>query len=330
MAQSDESKFVGIESDVAVPALRRYFGPYPGVVRAEIKAPDVFPLETPIDSYVPSSLDDVIDTEELLRQAAGAAESLRQAGQRVVDVFPVFQTAQVIGKRLKVLKKVIDSEFKSAFEHLQEFDLEEATEHARAAGRELGKRGWLVGPFMTPKGLFQVLKKDTDQFMKDRYPVDHLTGMVEESSDSRWQKTILEAIHSCQDGRHRVVILCVLPIIEALVRERVRHRLDTDGLGAINSLNEKATEETEARARDRAFLLAASEASILGFIETRWVNSPDMLENNPSSLNTIDRNWVVHGADDPGRWDPIDAHKLLQVAAVLAYEKKYRSTPEEG
>lgn len=317
------------ESDIAVQALRRYFGPYSGVVRAEIKAPDVYPLEEPINSYVPSSLDEVIDTEELLRQAAEAAKSLAKAGQRAVDVIPVFQTAQMIGERLKALTEAINFELKSAFERIPEFDLEEITGRARAAGRELGERGWLVGPFMSPRGLFRVLKKDTDRSMKEHYSVDHLVGLVEEADSSRWQETVLEAIRSFRDGRHRVVILSLLPIIEALVRERVHHRLDTDGIGTISSLNKKASEETGARAREEAFLFAASEASIVGFVEPRWVGSPDMLEGNPSKLSNIDRNWALHGADNPERWDPIDAHRLVQVAAVLAYEEEYRGTADE-
>jgi hypothetical protein len=127
-----------------------------------------------------------------------------------------------------------------------------------------------------------------------------------------------------------VVIPSLLPAIEALVRERVDHRVNIDGIDAISSLNKKASEETEARAKEEVFLLAASEASIVGFTEPRWVGSPDMLENDPSNLNNIDRNWAVHGADDPERWDPVDAHKLLQVAAVLAYEMEYRTTSDES
>lgn len=314
------------ESDITVQALRRYFGLYPGVVRAEIKAPHVFSLEKPINSYIPSSLNDVTDTEELLKQTT---KSLAKAIRRTVDVTPVFRTVQMIGERVKALKETIDLELESVFERLRELDLEEVTERARVAGRELGERGWIVGPFMTPRGLSRVLEEDTDQFMKERYPVDRLTEMAEESNDSRWQKTILEAIYSYRDGRYRVVILSLLPIIEALVRERVHHRIDKDGIDAISSLNRKASEETEVRAKEEVFLLAASEASIVGFIKPRWVDSPDMLKGNPSNLSNIDRNWAVHGADDPERWDPVDAHRLLQVAATLAHEKRYRDTADE-
>jgi hypothetical protein len=308
------------ESDIAVQALHRYFGLYPGVVRGEIKTPHVFSLEEPIDSYIPSSLDDVTGTEELIRQA------VEEAGSLVRTVTPVLQAFQMIGERVK---ETIDSELKTTFERLRELDFEEVTERARVAGRELGERGWLVGPFMTSQGLFRVLEEGTDQIMKERYPVDRLIGMAEESDDSRWQKTILEAIYSYRDGRYRVVILSLLPIIEALVRERVHHRVDTDGIDAISSLNRKASEETKARAKEEVFLLAASEASIVGFIETRWVRSPDMLKGDPSKLSNIDRNWAVHGADDPERWDPVDAHRLLQVASVLAYEGRYRGTTDE-
>jgi hypothetical protein len=317
------------ESDIAVQALHPYFGLYPGVFRAEIKAPHVFSLEEPIDSYIPSSLDDITDTEELFRQAVEAVGSLVKAARRAIDVTPVFQDLQMIGARVRALKETINPELKSAFEPLREIDLEEITEKARVAGRELGERGWLVGPLMTPQRLFRVLEEDTDQFMKECYSVDLLIGMVEEGDNSRWQKTILEAIYSYRDGRYRVAILSLLPVIEALVRERVQHRVDTDGIDAIGSLNREANEETKSRAEEEVFLLAASEASIVGFIEPRWVGSPDMLEGSPSQLNNIDRHWAVHGADDPERWNSVDAHRLLQVVAVLAREKEYRGTTDE-
>jgi len=318
-----------LKSDVAVWALRRYFGSYPGVFRAEVKAPDVYPLEKPIDSYIPSSLEDVTDTEELLRQVVETAESFRKARQRVVNVTPVFQVGELVGEMMKALKQTIDFEFRSAFERLLEFDLQEITEKARVAGRELGERGWLVGPFMSPQGLFRALEEDTDQFMKERYPVDHLIGLVEESDNSRWQKTILESIYSYRDGRYRVVILTLLPTIEAFVRERARHRVSADGIDQISKLNRKAIEETDILSREEAFLLAASEASIVGFVEPRWGKSPHMLEDDPSKLDGIDRNWAVHGADNPERWNPLDAHRLLQAAAVLAHERAHRVTPEE-
>jgi hypothetical protein len=314
------------ESDISLQTLRRHFGLYSGVVRAEIKAPHLFSLEVPIDSYIPSSLDGVVDPEEQLRQAF---ESFGKAALRVGDVTPVFHTSQMLRERFEAWKKEINSKLRSAFERLRKIDFEEVTERARVAGRELGERGWLVGPLMTSQGLFRVLKGDTDQIMKERYPVEHLIEMVREPDDFRWQKTILEAIYSYREERHRVVILSLLPIIEALARERVLPRVDMDEIDAINSLNRKANEETKARAKEQLSLLAASEASIVGFTETRWAGSPDMLKDNPSKLSNIDRHWAAHGADDPERWDPVDAHRLLQVAAVLAHEKVYRGMADK-
>lgn len=320
------------KANVATQALRHYFGPHSGVVRAEMKAPDVFPLEESIEDYIPSALDSVIETDKLFRQAAETVKLFKELSEQAADVFPVFQTSQLMRKRLKALKEAIDFEFKSAFERLTELDLGEITDSARAAGRELGRRGWIVGPFMTHQGLFRVLKNDTDRAMKERYPTDSLVAMVEEASDSQWQEAILEAIDTYQDGRHRVVILSLLPAIEALVRERIRHRVDMDGVGRISILNLKASRETETLSEEKFLLLAASEASIVGFVNLRWDGGkgPDILQGDPSELNYIDRNWALHGADDPGRWDSIDAHRLMQVAAVLAHEVSYRTTPEEA
>jgi hypothetical protein len=45
-------------------------------------------------------------------------------------------------------------------------------------------------------------------------------------------------------------------------------------------------------------------------------------------LANIDRHWAMHGADDPERWEPTDAHRLMQVAAVLVREETRRSTTE--
>lgn len=95
----------------------------------------------------------------------------------------------MIGKRLKTLKKVIGSEFKSAFEQLQEFDLKEIKENARAAGRELGEGGWLVGRFMPPRAFPSSGGRD-GPFMEERYPVDRLVGRVGGFGSSRWQTTI--------------------------------------------------------------------------------------------------------------------------------------------
>ena len=299
------------EPDVTVQALR-YFGLYPGVVRAEIKAPHISSLEEPIDSYIPSSLENVTDTEELIRQAVESVGSLARTARCAIDITSVFQSFQMLEERVRALKETFNSKLKSAFEPLREINLEEVTEKARVAGRELGERGWLVGPLMTPQGLFRVLEGNTDQIMKERYPANHLIEMVREPNDLSWQKTILEGIYSYRDGRYRVVILSILPVIEALVRERVQHRVDINEMGSVTEVNIEANKQTEARAEEEVFLLAASEASMVGFTKPRWDNTgPNILEADPSELSWIDRHWALHGADDPERWDPIDAHRLL-------------------
>lgn len=314
------------EPDVAVQGLRRYFGLYPGIVRAEIKAPHVFFLEEPINSYVPSSLDDVTDTEEALAEVVESfSKVLEEVGGRPVS--HIIQPFKALGDKIETLNKPLDSVFEGVFETLREIDFQEVNDKMLSAGRELGERGWLVGPLMTAQGLFQVLE-DTDSIMKERYPVEHLIGLVEQPDDFQWQKMILEAIQSYRDERYGVVILSLFPVIEALIRERA-DGVDADG-GHISEVNKRVYVETETRAREEFHLLAAREASILGFVEARWEDSPNMLSDDPSELSNINRHWAVHGKDDPGRWNPIDAHRLLQVAAVLAHEKRYLSAADEN
>lgn len=313
------------ESDIAVQALRRYFGPYPGIVRIEMKVPHIFSLEEPIDSYIPSSLDEVTDTKELLEEIAGP---LLKAVQQS-NITSISKTVQAFGEEMKTVNESIDFGFTDVFSSLKELDLGKIDEKMLSAGLQLGKRGWLVGPYITPQGLYRALE-ETDEFMKKHHPVDQLIEMVQESDATRWQKTILEAIHSYRDGRHRVVVLSLLPVIESLARERVHHLVDTDEEGRIGRVNIEALEETEARAEENFHLLGAWEASIASFIKERWINSPNMFSCDPPRLSNIDRNWAVHGKDNPERWDPIDAHRLLQVAAVLAHETRYRSTADES
>jgi hypothetical protein len=318
-----------IKSEIVVQTLRRHFGLHAGVVRAEIKAPRIFSLEEPISRSIPSSLHDITETEEVLRQVAEAGKSFSKAVQQIPDGVFSFQGVDMIGKATEALKKGLDLHPTNLLKHLSPvLNLKKITGRARAAGHALGERGWIVGPLMTHRGLSRALQEDTDSHMKDRYPVERLIRMVQESDGSRWQKTIREAVGSYRDERYRVVILSLLPVIESLVRERTQHRVDTNEIGRIGVLNRKANEETEDLAKEESFLLAAYEASIAGFIEVRWGDTPDMLEGTPSDLANIDRHWAMHGADDPERWEPTDAHRLLQVAAVLVREETRRSTTE--
>jgi hypothetical protein len=226
------------------------------------------------------------------------------------------------------LDEAADLGFGDAFKLLREIDFAEADSRMFDAGKELGKKGWFVGPLMSPQGLFRALE-ETDRFMKERYPVEHLIEMTEKPDDFRWQQTILEAIESYRDGRHRVAVLSLFPAIEALARVQVRQPLDVEDVDSITEVNINASGKIKAHGEEEFHLFGAWKASIYGFVDLRWNGGADMLSDDPSELNNINRHWALHGVDDPERWDPIDAHRLLQVAAVLAFEKSFPDTTDK-
>jgi hypothetical protein len=121
-----------------------------------MKVPHIFSLEEPIDGYIPSSLDEVTDTKELLEEIAGP---LLKAVQQS-NVTSISQTAQAFREEIRTVNESIDFGLTDVFSPLKELDLGKIDEKMLSAGLQLGKRGWLVGPVHHPPGTLSGVGRD--------------------------------------------------------------------------------------------------------------------------------------------------------------------------
>ncbi|WP_391116002.1 hypothetical protein [Psychrobacillus sp. L3] len=127
--------------------------------------------------------------------------------------------------------------------------------------------------------------------------------------DDRWRNVLIDCFDLYESEKYGVIIPLLITIIEGEISDiamsnEIGNRLIREWKGKILSEEEK-------------FLIIISH-SLIKYLSSKMFVRKDFAEERGSMLN---RNWVLHGRDNPNYWTKVDALKLINVLSTLQFIK---------
>lgn len=199
-----------------------------------------------------------------------------------------------------------------------DFDIDVAYENIEILTRNNSSYGWTAhgqmnALFYLDEDLLDKSQEYIDSQFLDYFESDsrknlyRVTDEIKEVIDDKWKDVINDCFDLYETEKYRVIIPMLISIIEGEVSEiaesqKVGNRLMEDWEKKI------LTEE------DRMMVIASY--SLQEFLSSNMFKYRDFKKERAEVLN---RNWVLHGRDNPKLWTRIDALKLINIIATLQF-----------
>jgi len=126
------------------------------------------------------------------------------------------------------------------------------------------------------------------------------------------QRRILE---QCYTAYEQEMYQIVIPSLLLLIEGVMAHLLDTNAFGGKLKEELKKLTDVDRELDDRESILYSTTV----FITDHLFKKHDFLQER---LEIINRNWILHGRDDPSKWTKADALRLFNVLSSLLFVLK--------
>lgn len=160
--------------------------------------------------------------------------------------------------------------------------------------------------------------KDKDEYFYGYYSKnnwEHYRLMKEsllESVDPKWQDLMADCFDSFEQDKYRMVI----PLLFSIIEGETAKIFKTNEYGGrlINFMKTQVSSE-----QDKFTQIAIY--SLNNFMRKQLFRTHDF---NKDRKPVINRNWILHGRDDPKHWRKVDALRLFNVLSTLQLVKEYK------
>ncbi|MCY8228802.1 hypothetical protein MOC30_14525 [Bacillus spizizenii] len=201
--------------------------------------------------------------------------------------------------------------------HIDYERIEKITDHNSLHGwtltGEIPTHIYLDDEFLT------MSQKEIDNFFVSYYEEDDFKEMrglkrsLLDGLDEKWHELIEDSFSLYEEGKFRLLIPALITIVEGEISEVAKSA--KVGGGLIGDFKKSFVSETDK-------LIIISCYSALKFFDKRLFTTHDFRKNRREVIN---RNWVLHGRDDPQKWDKADAVRLFNTLSTMQFIKSFKS-----
>ncbi|MDN4873678.1 MULTISPECIES: hypothetical protein [Bacillus cereus group] len=223
------------------------------------------------------------------------------------DVFKIFNDFQE--QYTQLLRK--------AFEPLQNIDLQGIEKEWKEAAESLGKKGWTLPMLMDIRDHIEMSRISDiseidnliEKFHLDKKVFEELkSDIINHDLTSEWRTLLVQCFDSYEQGNYLIVIPNLFTIFEgvanSLISPRYKKIVQSNDQVSLNRRYKKVKREIES---DKTYIIYYS--SIVEFIGTIFRYGD--FDKRTSRFDIINRNWVLHGRDNPNQWQRVDALRLF-------------------
>lgn len=166
--------------------------------------------------------------------------------------------------------------------------------------------------------LLDLSLKDKDEYFYGYYSKndwEHYRLMREsllESVDPKWQDLMIDCFDSFEQDKYRMVI----PLLFSIIEGESANIFGTNKVGGplITFMKTQVSSEQDKFTQIAIYSLTRfMKKQLFTFHEFDKYRRP-----------VINRNWVLHGRDDPKHWQKVDALRLFNVLSTLQLVKEYK------
>jgi hypothetical protein len=163
-------------------------------------------------------------------------------------------------------------------------------------------------------GLPTVTTHERDKYFKNLYEEKgFLQCEIDEIIDNTnedWKEVLYSCFSSIKNGDYKIAI----PFLFSYIENQIAKILDTTMYGY------KLKKEYESKLRTS---IEDKDSTTYIFLKAVYVSSMNVYNASSNFKeerpNIINRNWVMHGRDDPRLWTITDVYKLLSVLSGIAF-----------
>ncbi|MGG0052086.1 hypothetical protein [Bacillus atrophaeus] len=170
--------------------------------------------------------------------------------------------------------------------------------------------------------LLTMSQKEIDDLFVSYYEEDDFKEMkglkksLLDGLDEKWHELIEDSFSLYEEGKFRMLIPTLMTIVEGEI-SKVAESAEV-GRKLIKDFKHSFESET-----DKYMIISCYSA--LKFFKTKLFKKHEFHKNRREIIN---RNWVLHGRDDPQKWDKADAIRLLNTLSTMQFIKTLKSEPE--
>ncbi|KYG34921.1 hypothetical protein [Alkalihalobacillus trypoxylicola] len=130
--------------------------------------------------------------------------------------------------------------------------------------------------------------------------------------DDKWKNVLEDCIHLYETEKFRVIIPMLITIVEGEISKIANS--DNIGKRLLNEWKEQSDEN------HKGFMVLVSYTLQEYLISNIFVRK-DFTDERGTVIN---RNWILHGRDDPSLWTRVDALKLINMISTLQFIKNHK------
>lgn len=128
--------------------------------------------------------------------------------------------------------------------------------------------------------------------------------------DERWKIVLNDCFELYEAEKYRVIIPLLITIVEGEISDIAMS--NKIGNGLLKEWKGKVLSEQEE-------MLVIICHSLINYLSSKIFVYKEFTKDRGSEIN---RNWVLHGRDNPNYWTKVDALKLINVISTLRYIKE--------
>ena len=194
----------------------------------------------------------------------------------------------------------------------------------------LAKKGWTLEyssdiTYINSKEIASYSQYKLDEFFVSHYEdnnnknFNHMKTKVLNGIDDKWKNTLSDCFELYENDKYRVII----PLLCSMIEGMIIHLMDYDekemqsrGYGLTKAWKKKIEKESNGKKG----LLLLTTYSLIQYLMSSFFTSHNFDSKRPKQLN---RNWVLHGRDNPELWTKVDALKLFNKIATFEMIKGF-------
>lgn len=159
-------------------------------------------------------------------------------------------------------------------------------------------------------------KDDLDEYFTEHYEANDKKFYKQEKKyileniDDNWFELLNQCFNNYESDKYQITIPSLISIIEGEVASLV----NTDSYGKYLKIELEKSVDTEDEK-----LVAMIKYSMVKFINRKLFKNHEFKKER---LSIINRNWVLHGRDNPNMWGKTDSLRLINIIATIQFLKR--------
>jgi len=238
---------------------------------------------------------------------------LSEYNKSVIQAFtervkPLSDAAKAISVNIPKFPKIEFPKIEIAYERIESI-IEHNSSYGWTMTGEMNTLVYMDGRLIELNGeqIDSIFVNYYGEYSKENYYItkDILLGEI----NDQWKEVLTDCFDLYEEGKYKVIIPMLISIVESEVSFITQS--DAYGRGLLNEWGSKILNEKQK-------LTLIISRSIHNYLKDSLFGFKNFNSDRGSYLN---RNWVLHGRDDPNLWKKSDALKLINLLSSLQFIK---------